>query len=139
VSILKKLAGPPDISQRTPSQIIADGADTTLGESFAPLLADNPDNNGLYELAHGLDAFAARVVLARKADSSIDTQYSMWHQATVGQSLVYELIGAADRGVRVRLLVDDINGSDGQDIWAAMGVHPNIEVRLFAPYSRRQP
>ena len=78
-------------------------------------------------------------MLAREAERSIDTQYYMWHQDTVGRLLVYELLAAADRGVRVRLLVDDMYGSDGQDTWLAMDAHPDIEVRLFAPYSRRQP
>ena len=137
--ILNQLAGLPDNSGRKSSQVIDNGADSSLGKRFAPELAENPDKNGIIELPHGRDAFAARVVLAQQAERSIDTQYYMWHQDTVGRSLVYALISAADRGVRVRLLVDDMYGSDGQDTWLAMDVHPNIDVRLFAPYSRRQP
>jgi len=139
VSLLNKLAGLPDNSGRQSSQAVSDGADTSLGKLFAAELAENPDKNGVIELPRGRDAFAARVVLAHQAELSIDTQYYMWHQDTVGRSLVYALISAAERGVRVRLLVDDMYGSDGQDTWLAMDVHPNIEVRLFAPYSRRQP
>lgn len=139
VSILNLLAGLPDNADVPTSQTISNGADSSLGKRYAPALAENPDKNGVVELLHGRDAFAARVVLARMAELSIDTQYYMWHQDTVGRSLVYTLIDAADRGVRVRLLVDDMYGSDGQDTWLAMDVHPNIEVRLFAPYSRRQP
>jgi putative cardiolipin synthase len=139
VYILNQLAGLPDNSGRESSQVISNGADSSLGKMFAPELAENSGKNGVIELAHGRDAFAARIVLARKAERSIDTQYYMWHQDTVGRSLVYALISAADRGVRVRLLVDDMYGSDGQDTWLAMNVHPNIDVRLFAPYSRRQP
>jgi putative cardiolipin synthase len=139
VFILNQLAGLPDNSGRKSSQVIDNGADSSLGERFASELAENPDKNGIIELLHGRDAFAARVVLAQQAERSIDTQYYMWHQDTVGRSLVYALLSAADRGVRVRLLVDDMYGSDGQDTWLAMDVHPNIDVRLFAPYSRRQP
>ena len=139
MSIRSKIAGLPDIRDRVPSQAITNGADTALGRTFASDLDAHPNQNGIYELPHGLDAFAARAVLAEKAERSIDTQYYMWHQDTVGRFLVYALIDAADRGVRVRLLVDDMYGSDGQDTWLAMDVHPNIEVRLFAPYSRRQP
>jgi len=139
VSILNRVAGLPDNSGRQSSQVIDNGADTPLGRRFAQALGGNPDKNGVIELPHGRDAFAARIVLAQQAERSIDTQYYMWHQDTVGRSLVYALINAADRGVRVRLLVDDMYGSDGQDTWLAMDVHPNIEVRLFAPYSRRQP
>ena len=139
VYLLNRFAGLPDNSGREFSQVIDNGAESSLGKRFAAGLAENPGKNGVVELPHGRDAFAARIVLAEQAESSIDTQYYMWHQDTVGRSLVYALISAADRGVRVRLLVDDMYGSDGQDTWLAMDTHPNIEVRLFAPYSRRQP
>jgi putative cardiolipin synthase len=139
VSMLNKVAGLPDNTGRKSSQVISNGADSSLGRNFAPELAENPGKNGILEIPHGRDAFAARFALAEKAERSIDTQYYMWHQDTVGRSLVYALIGAADRNVRVRLLVDDMYGEDGQDTWAAMDAHPNIEVRLFAPYSRHQP
>jgi len=90
-------------------------------------------------LPEGRDAFVARALLARLAERSIDTQYYMWHQDTVGRLLVKELVDAADRGVRVRLLVDDMYGSDGQDTWLAMDAHPQIEVRLYNPFSRSRP
>jgi putative cardiolipin synthase len=139
VYLLNRLAGLPDNSGRDFSEVIDNGVESSLGKRFALGLAENPGQNGVVELPHGRDAFAARIVLAEQAERSIDTQYYMWHQDTVGRSLAYALISAADRGVRVRLLVDDMYGSDGQDTWLAMDVHPNIEVRLFAPYSRRQP
>lgn len=137
--VYSSFTGLPDNSGRTSSDVIADTDDSKLGRIFGQGKATHPGLNGVIELPHGRDAFAARAVLARQAESSIDTQYYMWHQDTVGRLLVYQLISAADRGVRVRLLVDDMYGSDGQDTWLAMDVHPNIEVRLFAPYSRRQP
>lgn len=139
MSILNSVAGLPDNIGRKPSRVVTDTADTTFGRNFAPKLAANPDKNGVLEIPRGRDAFTARFALAEKAERSIDTQYYMWHQDTVGRSLVYALISAADRGVRVRLLVDDMYGKDGQDTWAAMDAHSNIEVRLFAPYSRHQP
>jgi putative cardiolipin synthase len=139
MSLLSACGGLPDNTNRPESQVITDGVDTQLGALFREAIHDNVPNSGLIELPRGRDAFAARAVLAREAQKSIDTQYYMWHQDTVGRLLVYELIKAADRGVRVRLLVDDMYGSDGQDTWLAMDTHPNIEVRLFAPYSRSQP
>jgi len=139
VSLLNAVAGLPDNTGRQSSQVITDGPDSLFGRNFAPKLAAHPDENGILEVPRGRDAFAARFALAEAAERSIDTQYYMWHQDTVGRSLVYALISAADRGVRVRLLVDDMYGKDGQDTWLAMAAHPNIEVRLFAPYSRRQP
>ncbi len=84
-------------------------------------------------LPDGRDAFVARALSARLAERSIDTQYYMWHQDTLGRLLIKELIDAADRGVRVRLLVDDIYGRDGQDTWLAMDAHRQIEVLLPSP------
>jgi len=137
--LLSKFAGLPDNGARQRSDVFSKTDDTRLGRMFGAARAEHPTRNGVIELPRGLDAFGARAVLAREAERSIDTQYYMWHQDTVGQLLVYELIAAADRGVRVRLLVDDMYGSDGQETWLAMDVHPDIEVRLFAPYSRHQP
>lgn len=139
MSIYSALTGLPDNSQRIASDTITDTGGTRLGQLFRGPVDSHKRESGVIELPHGRDAFAARAVLAREAESSIDTQYYMWHQDTVGRLLIYELIKAADRGVRIRLLVDDMYGSDGQDTWLAMDAHPQIEVRLFAPYSRRQP
>ena len=139
MSIYSALIGLPDNSQRIASDTITDTGGTRLGQLFRGPVDSHKRKSGVIDLPHGRDAFAARAVLAREAESSIDTQYYMWHQDTVGRLLIYELIKAADQGVRIRLLVDDMYGSDGQDTWLAMDAHPQIEVRLFAPYSRRQP
>ena len=139
MSIYTSLTGLADNSAKPHSDTITDTVDTRLGQKFSEAISSHAGRSGVIEIPHGRDAFAARAVLARLADKSIDTQYYMWHQDTVGRLLVYELIRAADRGVRVRLLVDDMYGSDGQDTWLAMDAHPHIEVRLFAPYSRSQP
>ncbi len=134
-----RLAGLPDASGKPRSEAMSGAEGSHLGRLFSPLEAANPGRSGVLEIPNGRDAFAARAVLARQAELGIDAQYYMWHQDTVGRLLIQELLAAADRGVRVRLLVDDMYGSDGQKTWLAMDVHPNVEVRLFAPYSRRQP
>ena len=139
IFVLNRVAGLPENDDRQQSQLLPFDSDSRLAKAIEPLISGDPGKAGLYELPRGMDAFAARVVLIRAADHSIDTQYYMWHQDVVGQFLVHELIDAANRGVRVRVLVDDMYGSDGEDTWLAMDAHPNIEVRLFAPYSRRQP
>ncbi len=132
------LTGLPDNSRKARSDVVTDTNDTRLARRFEEARAANPGLNGILELPHGRDAFAARAALAREAERTIDTQYYMWHQDTVGTLLIHELVKAADRGVRVRMLIDDMYGSDGEDTWRAIDAHPNIEVRLFAPYSRRQ-
>lgn len=126
----------PDISSRSQSYAIDDGAATFIGRLNAPLLAAHPGKSGVFLLGDGRDAFAARGILARKAEKTIDVQYYMYHQDTVGNLLTNELLKAADRGVRVRMLIDDIYGNEGEDTWVALNAHPSIEVRLWNPWKR---
>ena len=96
----------------------------------------HPGKSGYLLLGNGLDAFVARVVLAQRAERSIDTQYYMIHNDVVGSLFLDQLYKAAERGVRVRLLVDDID-QEGRDFGAAvLDSHPNIEVRIFNPFAR---
>ena len=126
----------PDISERKPSYVIDDGGQTTLCSMFSPGLAAHPGKSGVYLLPHGRDAFFARILLARRSEKSLDIQYYMYHQDTVGKLLNYEILKAADRGVRVRMLIDDIYGNEGDAAWVALDAHPNIEVRLWNPWKR---
>ena len=128
--------GLPDNTHRTVSKVIKGGQNTTLGRGFKPLLKKHPGKSGVILLGDGRDAFVARAILARMAEKSIDVQYYMWHQDTVGRLLIKELLAAADRGVRVRMLIDDMYGSDGDETWSAIHAHPNMEVRLYNPFAR---
>jgi len=122
--------------ERPISQHLSDTQDTTLGKYVSAKGKDFPGKSGFHLLANGLDAFTARAVLADSAERSIDTQYYLYHHDLVGQLFSYHLIKAADRGVRVRLLVDDMD-MGGRDRGAvAMDSHPNIEVRFFNPFGR---
>lgn len=127
----------PKAVDRPVSHMISDGQDTTLGRLFESQRTGHDKDSGVFLLGNGLDAFVARVILARMAQRSIDVQYYMFHQDTVGRLLLDQLLDAADRGVRVRMLIDDIYGSEADDVWAAMDAHPNIEVRLFNPFTRK--
>lgn len=101
--------------------------------------ADHPDLSGLHLLEDGLDAFAARLLLVRQAQRTLDLQYYIWHGDRTGTLLLEELHKAAERGVRIRLLLDD-NGIAGLDrALAALDAHPQIEVRLFNPFRIRWP
>jgi len=126
----------PDISSREQTYAITDGALTSLGREFTSELASRPGKTGVFLLPGGRDAFAARALLARRAEKSIDLQYYMYHQDTVGSLLTYEMLRAADRGVRVRMLIDDIYGHESEKTWVALDAHPNIEVRLWNPWKR---
>jgi putative cardiolipin synthase len=94
----------------------------------------HPGLSGIYPLRDARDAFAARVLLARTAERSLDVQYYIWHDDLSGKLLFAALREAADRGVRVRLLLDDNNTSGLDPTLAALDAHPNIEVRLFNPF-----
>ena len=93
---------------------------------------------GIASLEDGRHAFAARILLANAAVSSIDVQYYIWRADMTGHLLLKALYRAANRGVRVRLLLDD-NGIDGlDDVLAAMDAHRNMEVRLYNPFILRR-
>jgi len=130
--------GLPKGVDRPVSHAISDGHDTALGRLCAEQLARHGNNSGVFLLNNGLDAFVARARLAQMAERSIDVQYYMFHQDIVGRLLIDQLIRAADRGVRVRMLIDDMYGSEAEDVWAAMDAHPNIEMRLFNPFTRKR-
>ena len=95
------------------------------------------DQSGFYLLSDNTDAFVARFALATIATKTLDIQYYIIHNDASGQYLAYAILQAADRGVKVRLLVDDINLS-GRDIRLKMlSQHDNIEIRIFNPLSSR--
>lgn len=111
---------------------------TALDRLVAPLLAARPGESGLVLLQDNLDAFAVRALSARAAGRSLDLQYYIWHDDFTGRMLDYELLRAADRGVRVRLLLDDLNAHGRNSTLAALDAHPNIEVRMFNPTRNRK-
>lgn len=118
---------------------VSEAHDTSLGRAFAPQARAHPGKSGIYSLADAHDAFAARVLLTRSAEKTLDVQSYIWHDDVTGTLLLEELRAAAERGVRVRLLLDD-NGTAGlDDELAALHSHPNIEVRLFNPFVVRTP
>jgi putative cardiolipin synthase len=123
----------PPLDGRSVSTAFQDTGDTHLGRRVADLVRAHPGQSGVSALPQGLDAFAARSRLADVAERSLDVQYYIWHDDTSGGLLLDALRRAADRGVRVRLLLDD-NSTAGMDgLLAELSAHRNIEVRLFNP------
>lgn len=101
--------------------------------------AQNATLSGYYPITTGADAFAVRSVLAAMATRSIDVQYYIWHNDEAGQLLLKDLWEAAQRGVVVRLLLDDMNSSPDLDqVLYRLAEHPNIAVRLMNPLAHRQ-
>ncbi|HEY3180004.1 MAG TPA: phospholipase D family protein [Casimicrobiaceae bacterium] len=127
----------PSLEGRTATYALADTAGTRLGSAVAPSVAANPGKTGIHALPDPHDAFAARVLLAAATEKSIDVQYFIWHGDQVGYLLFEALWQAAERGVRVRLLLDDLNTRGLDPTIAALDAHPNIEVRLYNPFVQR--
>ena len=120
----------------TPSFAFDGAVRSGIGSEIQEVLSRHGDDTGLYMLGDGLDAFAARAALIRRAEHAVDAQYYIFHDDITGSILLKLLLEAADRGVRVRLLIDDL-GSDGiDDRLAAANVHEHLEVRLFNPRAR---
>lgn len=112
---------------------------TPLALSIAGTRKANPGQSGVMLLSDPLQAFAARVALIRAAVQALDLQYYVWRPDQAGFILLDELRRAADRGVRVRLLLDD-NGIAGLDpALAGLAHHPGVSIRLFNPFLLRKP
>jgi len=135
--LLPACATLPAAVQRTASAALTSTDDTRLGQALAPELAAHPGRSGILPLIAAQEAFAARVTLAHAAERSLDLQYYIWRGDTTGQLLFEAAWEAAERGVRVRLLIDDNNTGGLDGTYAALDAHPNIEVRLFNPFANR--
>lgn len=121
----------------THSISISQDESTPLGDLFKPDLKKNPGKSGFHVLNIGRDAFLARLALAETATRTLDCQYFIWNGDRSGIVLLERIVRAADRGVRVRLLLDDMT-SHGKDLGlSALNHHPNIEIRVFNPLGRR--
>jgi putative cardiolipin synthase len=112
--------------------------DAPLDHMLAATLAEHPDESGFRLVADGVEAFALRALSARSAQRSLDVQYYIWHADVTGVLLIHELLNAADRGVRVRVLLDDLDAHAKNFELVAIDAHPNIEVRIFNPFATRE-
>jgi putative cardiolipin synthase len=89
--------------------------------------------SGLLLISDNYDAFAARVLAARSAVRTLDLMYYLWHEDHTGRLLLQEVFRAAQRGVHVRMLLDDVNPRTNDSAYLALSSHPNIELKLFNP------
>jgi putative cardiolipin synthase len=110
---------------------------TAIGKEIAALAAQHPGESGFALIRHGRPAFTARVALADLAQRALDVQYFLWEADATGRILADRLMRAADRGVRVRVLIDDVSLKDRDAGIAALDAHPNVEIRLFNPFPHR--
>jgi putative cardiolipin synthase len=124
--------------ERTASRAIATDRSTTLGRVAAASLAPAGEAvSGFRLLADADDALEARLALIRSAESSLDVQYYLIADDATGRQFLAALADAARRGVRVRVLVDDLYSARGDALFAALASEPRFEVRLFNPLPAR--
>lgn len=136
-ALIAGCASLPSLDGRIDTTAFPDTAGTRLGRAVAMAAAGYPGMTGVHPLPEPHDAFAARVVLAAAAEKSLDAQYYIWNGDQVGYLLFEALWQAAERGVRVRLLLDDANTRGLDPTIAALDAHPNIAVRLYNPFAQR--
>jgi len=109
---------------------------TTLAAEAQKVLGDRADESAMYLVAEGTEAFLTRMALLKLAERSVDVQYFIWKSDLIGKLLFNGLLEAADRGVRVRILLDDLTlDSATVDNLYALDQHKNIEIRIYNPVS----
>ncbi|WP_432726707.1 phospholipase D family protein [Variovorax sp. W6] len=127
---------PLPVSDR-PVAAIADYTDTPLDaitRRVLPASEQADGRSGFQLLPYGPTSFATRIELAKLATRSLDVQYYLLAADNTGRALMRELRDAAQRGVRVRLLVDDLYTTGEDDLLLALASYPNVQVRLFNPF-----
>lgn len=122
---------------REASYVVEDTDETYLGREHEAENYDYPsDYSGFYPIPDGIESLAARLLLAKRAEKTLDAQYYLIKNDIVGRAFISVLLDAADRGVRVRLLIDDMF-TGGADVGiAALNSHPNFEIRIYNPFYR---
>lgn len=138
-ALLSGCSGLPSLDGRPASSTLptTETADTRLGRATVPQAQAHPGQSGVLMLAQGREAFATRMLLADAAERSLDVQVYIWHADLTGTLLMQAMRAAADRGVRVRILLDDNTTAGMDERLAALDSHPHIEVRLFNPFTQR--
>ncbi|WP_238474167.1 phospholipase D family protein [Altericroceibacterium spongiae] len=129
----------PPLGDRPAPRPPGDTGNTPLGRGAATAMEGHHGLSGIHLLDDRREAFAARILLAREAKRCLDLQYYIWQNDLSGTLMLETVREAADRGVYVRMLLDD-NGTTGLDATlGALARHPNIEIRLFNPFVLRKP
>lgn len=127
-----------NLPERRESTAVIDTVDTALGRLAADWLASNDAANGVARLDDGALALDVRLRLIELAESTIDIQSYLVRDDLSGNLIMMALIGAAERGVRVRLLMDDALTQPVDPGLLAVAGHQNIEVRVFNPFPRHR-
>lgn len=119
---------------KTPSSAFGEPETTTIGKALEARARTHAGASGFHLLLDGTDSFALHVEIAQKAERTLDAQYFIFQQDDTGQILLNAILAAADRGVRVRLLLDDAHDFDTGSKIRPLAAHPNIEIRVYNPF-----
>ena len=144
LALISPLCGPADAVQlqprpRLPIEIAATpGEQAPLDRLIAPREAGHPGQSAFRLVSEGAEAFVIRTRSARLATRSLDIQTFIWRRDLTGKFLMHRVLEAADRGVKVRVLVDDMDARKSNASFAALAAHRNIAVRVFNPFVSRQ-
>lgn len=131
----------PSLEQRQASYSLSpeQASTTRIGQAASTLISTHTGLSGIYPLSNPQEAFAVRTLLADAAQQTLDVQSYIWRNDMTGLLLLGSLYDAADRGVRVRILLDDSANAGFDEILSALNAHDNIDVRLFNPLAIRFP
>jgi putative cardiolipin synthase len=139
VAILSGCASLPPGSDfpKIASSALAHPEETRLGRQFDNAGSDHNGNSGFRIIPVGADGFLIRMQMINAAERTIDLQYFIFHGDDTGRLLTGAVLRAADRGVRVRILVDDGETNEGDEQLTALEAHPSVELRIFNPFAYR--
>jgi putative cardiolipin synthase len=129
----------PPNTEKAETHHLPAAADTALTQYAHAEVDKHPQQSGFRLLTLSTNALLSRVALVDHAAHSIDLQYYIFANDMTGHLMMQHLLAAADRGVRIRMLIDDNNFDDKDHLFEALDSHPNIEIRLFNPFQTRDP
>lgn len=135
--LLAHCASAPRMEGIEPSQAYPPAQSAALDQLVGRRIGEERGTSAVQLVQQNALAFAYRAASAAAAERSIDVQYYLWHDDLTGKLLASELLQAADRGVRVRILIDDMDARTRHDLFVIGDLHPNIEVRVFNPFYSR--
>jgi len=122
---------------KQPSAALVQPENTRLGRQLSAEVRKHPGVSGFRLLVQGTDSLRTRLDLVSAAERTLDLQYFTVQSDTTGQLLINSVLHAADRGVRVRLLIDDTDDVERDRQVKALAAHPRIELRVFNPFYTR--
>lgn len=110
---------------------------SSLSQLFTSEKQLHPNSSGFMVLDTGRDAFLKRLAVIEQAEKAIDLQYYIWNSDHSGRILAEQLLIAADKGIKIRLLLDDFNIGDRDEMLSLVEAHSNIEIRIYNPNASR--